>query len=196
MAVRKKHRKKHTFAVSALLALLIVGGFAALLGLFALGLNNNPHALDLAIKGQKIPPFSLPSLTTARTVNHSDLDGNGKHYYLLNVWATWCPECYKEHAYLHQLSHSETLYGMNWRDQRNKAQDFLQRLGNPYRHVFEDAHSELAIGLGVAGAPETFLIRRDGTILYRHAGVLNARVWQAEFVPMIEKIEEKNENNQ
>ncbi|EHS5297703.1 TPA: hypothetical protein R6I51_004574, partial [Salmonella enterica subsp. enterica serovar Enteritidis] len=38
--------------------------------------------------------------------------------------------------------------------------------------------------LGVYGAPETFLIDGRGIIRYRHAGDLNARVWESELKPL------------
>lgn len=170
-----------------------LGGFFALiflglLTLFAFGLGHNPNALSLATKGSKIPAFSLPALLADKTLTNADLTAK-QPYYLVNFFGSWCPSCYEEHPYLIQLSRHETLYGINWKDAPADGKHFLQNGGNPYDEIIVDAHSVLAIGMGVYGAPETFLIRADGTIVYRYAGALNERVWQAEFVPRIATLE-------
>ena len=48
-----------------------------------------------------------------------------------------------------------------------------------------DADGQLGLDLGVYGAPETFLINPAGEIVLRHAGDLNARVWDEKFVPLL-----------
>lgn len=171
-----------------LLALVIGGAFMALMAIFALGLKNNPNDLDLVTKGEKIPPFSLPSLLDEKkTLNNADLVSK-KNYYLLNFWGSWCPSCYKEHAYLMKLSQTETLYGVNWKDERADALRFIQQAGNPFTAIIVDNSSELAIGLGVYGAPETYLMAADGTIIHRYAGEMTEAVWKNEFLPTIKTL--------
>lgn len=171
-----------------LLAAVIGSVFVALMAVFALGLRNDPNDLDLVTKGQKVPEFSLPSLLTNETLDNTDLTSK-KGYYLLNFWGSWCPSCYQEHPYLVQLNQTETLYGVNWKDEKAGALEFLQKGGNPFDQVIVDANSELAIGLGVYGAPETYLIAADGTIVYRHAGPLSAAIWQKDFLPKIKALQ-------
>ncbi len=177
-----------------LLAGIIGGAFIALMTLFALGLNNNPNELDLVTKGRKIPEFSLPSLTDTddntdnRTmISNTELTSD-KGYYLLNFWGSWCPSCYQEHPYLMKLAKTETIYGVNWKDERKDGLGFIKKLGNPYQKIITDNDSELAIGLGVYGAPETYLIKSDGTIIYRYAGAMSDGVWQKEFLPKIKAL--------
>lgn len=171
-----------------LLATVIGGVFLALMAVFAAGLKNDPNELDLVVKGEKIPAFSLPALTLnaseTRLITHADLTTD-KPYYLVNFWGSWCPACYQEHPYLMQLSQTETIYGVNWKDEPAAALGFLQKGGNPFKQVIVDDNSLLAIGMGVYGAPETFLIAADGTIIYRHAGAMSAEVWQHDFLPKI-----------
>ena len=57
-------------------------------------------------------------------------------------------------------------------------------LGNPYALSLYDGDGMLGLDLGVYGAPETFLIDGNGIIRYRHAGDLNARVWQQDVLPL------------
>ncbi len=78
---------------------------------------------------------------------------------LLNVWATWCPTCRAEHQFLNGLAQQGVrVVGMNYKDDRQKAMSWLQRLGNPYRLSLYDGNGLLGLDLGVYGAPETFLI--------------------------------------
>lgn len=178
-------------SISLALTLLIAGCFIGLMTLFALGLKNDPSALDWVTKGQKLVTFSLPSLMGAQSPNappsqlsNKDLKTN-KGYYLLNFWGSWCPACYQEHPYLMQLAQTETIYGVNWKDKPDDGKQFIRQRGNPYKAIIVDNDSKLAINLGVYGAPETYLIAADGTIIYRHTGVLSASVWEKGFLPKI-----------
>jgi len=165
-------------------ALLFSGSFIFVLFIFVLGLKEKPSQLSLATQNQAMIAFELPDLLTGESLTKKILQTD-KAYFLINFWGSWCAYCYDEHAYLLNLSQSETIYGVNWKDSRDDALDFLQRLGNPYRAIMVDEHSQLAIGMGVYGAPETFLVSAEGVILYRYAGPLSASIWQQQFVPRI-----------
>lgn len=107
---------------------------------------------------------------------------------LLNVWATWCPTCRAEHQYLNRLAaQGIRVVGLNYKDDRAKAVAWLHTLGNPYALSLSDSDGMLGLDLGVYGAPETFLIDGKGIIRYRHAGDLNARVWESEMKPLWDK---------
>lgn len=107
---------------------------------------------------------------------------------LLNVWATWCPTCRAEHRFLNMLAaQGVRIVGMNYKDDRVKAVDWLKELGNPYAMSLFDGNGMLGLDLGVYGAPETFLIDGRGIICYRHAGDLNMQVWQETLKPLWEQ---------
>lgn len=169
------------------LGALFAGAFLTLIALFAFGLTVNPNALDLATKDKKISAFALPALLTDSTLTNADLKTD-KGYYLINFWGSWCTECYKEHPYLLLLGERETLFGVNWKDERSAAVQFIQRGTNPYKAIMVDDKSVLAIDMGVYGAPETFLVKADGTIIHRYAGPLNEQVWKREFIPQIKTL--------
>ena len=162
--------------------------FALLLLMFVKGLDpeRNVNALPSPFLGKPAPQFELPSLTDpSRTVGNADF-GDGMT--LVNVWATWCVGCRQEHDFLLQLEESGSIrmFGLNWRDNQVEAQRWLQDLGDPYIDTAYDGDGRAGINWGVYGAPETFLVGPDGTVLYKHLGPLNWRLWQEHFVPHLE----------
>ena len=180
---------------SIILTALIAVTFTALIGFFALGLGKNPQELDAVRQGSRLGTgdgdinFTLPAFDDDREHTVADLpDG----YFLLNVWGSWCPACHQEHPYLMQLGKIIPIIGLNWpADNPNEAHDakrFLRELGNPYSLVLTDPQGSLIIDLGVYGAPETFLIAPNKTILYRYAGPMNEQIWQNNFLPLIKDL--------
>jgi len=111
---------------------------------------------------------------------------------LLNVWASWCAACTEEQGFLSQLAHDGVaIFGLNYKDHTQAAIQWLNEWGNPYRLVGEDRDGRVGIDLGVYGAPETFLIDKHGVIQYRYPGVMNAVIWQQEFLPRIKQLESR-----
>lgn len=157
------------------------------------GLFLKPQELPSALIGKPVPYFALQQLKNAdRTLTPEDLKGD---VVLLNVWATWCPGCRQEHPYLLDLAKSAqvTLYGMNYKDERDLAIQWLEKLDDPYRFTIFDPQGRLGLDMGVYAAPETFVIDHHGIIRKRFAGPIDARVWQKEFAPLIAQItQEKN----
>ena len=135
----------------------------------------DPTELPSALIGKPLPSFSLTVLEDENaTKTQSDIVGPA----LLNVWATWCVSCRVEHGYLNQLAQRGIrIYGLNYKDEREAANRWLTRLGNPYVFNLFDADGKLGLNLGVYGAPETYVIDRAGTIVYRHVGILSDAVW-------------------
>jgi len=160
--------------------LLVLGGF------FLRGLGLNPTYIESPLIGKPAPEFSLPDLIDpSANVSTSDLVGQ---FTLLNVWGTWCPECRNEHDFLLSLARSGMpIYGLNWKDERDKALEWLEVLGDPYVASAADVIGDVAIDFGVYGAPETFLIGPDLTVLQKHISPLTPEVWETRFVPLIEE---------
>ncbi|WP_336219341.1 thiol:disulfide interchange protein DsbE [Citrobacter amalonaticus] len=149
--------------------------------------GDTPTNLESALIGKPVPTFRLESLENPGKHYEADVLTQGKPV-LLNVWATWCPTCRAEHQYLNQLSgQGIRVVGLNYKDDRQKAIVWLKELGNPYVLSLFDGDGMLGLDLGVYGAPETFLIDGKGIIRYRHAGDLNARVWESEIKPLWKK---------
>ena len=162
--------------------------FAILIPIFVIGLGKDPSRLPSPFLNKPAPQFELPSLTDpAKTVGSADYENE---LALVNVWATWCVGCRQEHDFLMWLADAGEIpiYGLNWRDNRPDALRFLQQLGDPYIDSAFDQDGRVGIDWGVYGAPETFLIGPDGTVLYKQLGPLNPALWEQNFVPLIEAV--------
>ena len=111
---------------------------------------------------------------------------------LVNVWATWCPNCLVEHPELMRIAHEEgvPIYGINYNDDPIKAQRWLERHGNSYRLNIVDQEGKLGIDLGIYGAPETFVIDANGVIQFKHVGVVTPELWRQTLEPLIEQLRE------
>jgi cytochrome c biogenesis protein CcmG/thiol:disulfide interchange protein DsbE len=168
----------------SLLLALPLAGFLVLLWFLWRGLGNDPTLLPSTLIDRPLPAFKAPALDVPeRIVTTDDLKGEVA---LLNVWATWCPSCRAEHQMLRELAdQGMTIYGLNYKDEREKALNWLDTLGNPYRLIIDDAAGQVGIELGVYGAPETYLVDEGGVIRYRHVGVLDQKVWQEDLLPRI-----------
>jgi cytochrome c biogenesis protein CcmG/thiol:disulfide interchange protein DsbE len=165
--------------------LIPIVGFGLLVGLFWAGLKLDPSYVPSPHIGKPAPSFDLARLRDLeQRVTDADLRGRVS---LLNVWATWCVGCRQEHATLLEIASQSgvPIYGFNWKDDREAALDWLDRLGDPYVATGVDGDGLVAIDWGVYGAPETFLVDADGTVLYKHIAPLTMQVWQAEFMPRI-----------
>lgn len=140
------------------------------------GLYLDPREIPSALVDRPMPGFELPSLTNPdQLLTQDDLKGE---IALINVWATWCPTCKEEHEFLNQLaSEGVTIFGINYKDDPQEAQDWLVRYLNPYKKVILDIDGRLGLDLGVYGAPETYVIDAEGTIRFRHVGAVDAQVW-------------------
>jgi cytochrome c biogenesis protein CcmG/thiol:disulfide interchange protein DsbE len=159
---------------------LPLGLFAVLTLVLLLGLDKDPAELPSALVGEPFPIFSLPSLHDAnQMLDEQDILGD---VVLVNVWATWCFACRIEHAMLNQLAEQGVnVIGLNYKDNREAAIDWLRKRGDPYAFSIFDERGGLGIDLGVYGAPETYLLDATGTIRHRRVGVVDERVWNSEF---------------
>ena len=104
---------------------------------------------------------------------------------LFNVWATWCVSCRVEHEVLVQLARTGQvdIYGLNWKDDRAGAQQWLRQLGDPYVANAFDKEGRMAIDLGVYAAPESFLVDANGKIIFKQIGAVTPDVIENEILP-------------
>ena len=169
--------------------------FLLLAGLFYFTLSKinqgeyNPRHVPSPLIGKPAPPFSIPDLLDA-SLKVDPVDMKGK-VWVMNVWGTWCPECWREHEFLVHLARNEKvdIVGVNWRDEPDKARAMLTRLGHPFVKVADDRAGDVAIDWGVYGAPESFVIDKKGIIRLKHDGPINTRIWKEKFEPLMKQLE-------
>ena len=167
--------------------LLPFAAFVVLVVLFAFGLSpkRDIHALPSPLIGRTAPVFSLTDvLDPSRSVSNSELKGQ---VYILNVWGTWCAACRQEQEALLAISQQRVvpIIGLVYLDQRDKAKQWLETLGNPYTSVAFDTDGRAAIDWGVYGAPETFLVDGQGRVVFKFISPMTAEIWEREFLPRI-----------
>ncbi len=102
--------------------------------------------------------------------------------YLLNFWASWCPPCVVEHPLLQELhDQGVPIMGVVYRDTPEDANQFLNRLGDPFAALAADEETRAGFELGVTGPPETFLVDGDGIVRARWRGAITDNVWRQVF---------------
>jgi cytochrome c biogenesis protein CcmG, thiol:disulfide interchange protein DsbE len=161
---------------SWLMALPLIA-FAALAALFWYRLGSgDPSSIPSALIGRPAPQTALPALQ-GLTTDGAPVPGLDPAVFkgkvsVVNVWASWCVPCHDEAPLLIALSRDKRLQvvGINYKDAPDNARRFLGRYGNPYGIVGVDGNGRAAIEWGVYGVPETFIVGREGTIVYKMVG--------------------------
>jgi cytochrome c biogenesis protein CcmG, thiol:disulfide interchange protein DsbE len=156
---------------------LPLAGFIALAGLFLLRLHgDDPSKIPSALIGHLAPQTVLPALE-GLVSNGAQVPGLDPNLFkgkvsVVNVWASWCVPCHDEAPLLTELARDKRLQvvGINYKDAADNARRFLGRYGNPFGIVGVDSNGRASIEWGVYGVPETFVVGREGTILYKMVG--------------------------
>ena len=115
---------------------------------------------------------------------------NNNNFSIINIWASWCLPCRDEHAYLLKLKNINkiNIIGINYKDKKSNAIEFLSDLGNPYNEVLIDLDGTKSIELGAIGVPETYLVNKNKVFVKKYIGPLD----NLKFKEIIEIINEKN----
>lgn len=157
---------------------------------FAIGLTRDPSRIPSELIDRPLPEFDLAAIERyPGGLSSEELKGDVS---LINIFGSWCISCRVEHPMLMELAERQDtpLYGVNWRDPPGAGSDWLDRFGNPYDLIGDDADSRVAIDLGVTGAPETFLVDKEGRIRYKHIGPITPQVWTEVLEPLIAQLEQ------
>src|SRR5215813_9117909 len=171
--------------------------FIGLVAFLLIGLHRDPHEVPSPLINKPAPEFQLSQLEDP-TKTFSAREMRGK-VWLLNFWGSWCIACRDEHPLLLQYAKSKNvpIYGVDYKyandksDERAAALQFLNELGNPYSLVLYDPEGRLSIDFGVYGAPESFLIDKNGVIRFKQIGPITEDVWNQKILPLVEKLNQE-----
>ncbi len=180
-AVDKPPRRRFGYLVPAVL-------FVALLVLLAVGLTRDPTIVPSPLVGKSAPQFALPPLP-GRNDGLSNADLANK-VSLVNVFASWCLACRDEHPLFMELEAQGILpiQGINYKDRPEDAERWLAQLGDPYTRIGADRDGRASIEWGVYGVPESFLVDKDGNIVYKHIGAVTPKALEEIILPLVEEL--------
>jgi cytochrome c biogenesis protein CcmG/thiol:disulfide interchange protein DsbE len=169
--------------------LLPLAAFIILVAFLLVGLNLNPRKIPSPLIGKPAPVFKLRQLHEPEIILESK-DNLGK-VWLLNVWASWCASCRDEHPLLVQLAKADVvpIYGLNYKDKRDLAIQWLDQLGDPYTKSVMDTEGRVGIEYGVYGVPETYVIDKSGVIQYKQIGPVTVDVLEKTILPLVKELQ-------
>ena len=157
-----------------IIKLSIISLILFIIGVFFIGLNKSSIYDTKDLVGQKITNIQLDHFSENRIITGEDLKKND--FTLINFWASWCAPCRDEHATLLKLNNDEKnlkILGVNFKDKKNNALEFLNELGNPYDDLARDELGKHSVDFGIYGIPESILINRDLIIIKKFIGPIS-----------------------
>ena len=138
------------------------------------GLAVNESFIELDVDAESAPEFGM-TLMDGGEIHSRELLGN---VVMLDFWASWCPPCRDEAPVLAQVyeeyrDKGVEFVGVNLWDNVGDADLFLQQQGHRYPNGVDEG-GKIAISYGVRGIPEKFFIDRDGLIVRKFSGPMDA----------------------
>ena len=151
----------------------IIFAFIIIFIIFYKGLQNTNIYTPDSKTSFEVPSVSVKLFNSDEIINTLEIFNSDK-FYLLNIWSSWCVPCRQEHSILMELTKNDNLkvIGINYKDTKKNANNFLKELGNPYDNIIFDNKGTNAIEWGAYGVPESFLINNN-KIIKKYIGPLN-----------------------
>ena len=143
----------------------------ALLGLLAWGLKK---AQAGPLEDGQAPDFTITGFD-GRTSSLNQLRGQ---VVIINFWASWCPPCREEAAYLEQTwrkykDKDVVFIGVDWVDTEKEALVYIQEFDITYING-PDIGTRIAQAYNIQGVPETFFVAKNGELRGVHIGPLKS----------------------
>lgn len=124
------------------------------------------------VSSGKAPDFTLTSFS-GETITLSEQIGK---VVVINFWASWCPPCREEAAYLETTwrkyeDRGVQFIGVDYADTETEALAYLDEFDITYFNG-PDLGTRISQAYNMQGVPETFVIDQNGEIYYVHIGPL------------------------
>ena len=154
--------------------IILISFFIISIFFLSLGKDQSYNTEKILI-GKKLDQQSLNSFDSDNSFNTNDLKKN--NFTLINFWASWCAPCRIEHPILMNLQKTKKLklVGINFKDKKKNAQNFLQDLGNPYNKIAKDENGKKSVIFGIYGIPESILINEELIVIHKFVGPLSTQ---------------------
>ena len=126
-------------------------------------------------EGKNVPSVLIKDVE-GNTNNTGELSNDGKPI-VISFWATWCKPCKLELNTIHELYpdwQDETgvkLIAVSIDNERTKnmVKPYINSSAWDY-DIWMDVNGDFKRALGVNNVPHTFLVDKDGKIVYSHSG--------------------------
>jgi peroxiredoxin len=176
------------------LIFLVLIGIIGLLSLYFIIFENKRPASRSAYGpkvGEGAPDFLFPTLK-GNSVKLSDYRGK---VVFLNFWATWCPPCREEMPSMEALH--QRLKGRDFemlavsidRNGEEAVGPFVLKYGLTFPVLLDPENKSYKL-YGLTGIPETFIIDRNGVIIFKMIG---AQDWmEKDWLDYLDRILEQN----
>jgi cytochrome c biogenesis protein CcmG/thiol:disulfide interchange protein DsbE len=167
--------------------IFLIVGLVLLLGLVAVMAVNLQRVESVDLQGNTAPEFTLPLFEQFEQENISLADLRGQ-VVVVNFWASWCVECYKEAELLEQAwqdykDRGVMFVGVDHLDTDTEGLAYMEKYGITYPSG-PDIGDKISQDYGITGVPETFFIDQGGNIVHVQIGPIG----RAELYALLDKM--------
>ena len=158
-----------------IIKLIIISISIFIIGVFFISLDKNTSYDTKGLEGQILKNVKLSHFNKDEFITEKFLKKN--NFTLINFWASWCGPCRLEHPFLLKLKNEKNLklLGVNFKDKKDNAIDFLDNYGDPYHELTKDILGKYSINFGIYGIPESILVNKNLVIIKKFIGPISEK---------------------